>query len=69
MDAFNENKITLGIFIDLNKAFDTVYHNILLKKFDMYGINGKTLKWFHRYLTNTKQFIKCGHQNTDLEVL
>ena len=25
--------------------------------------------WFHRYLTNRKQFIKCCHQNTDLEVL
>ena len=68
LDAFNENKYTLGIFIDLSKAFDTVDHNILLKKLDMYGIKGKNLKWFHSYLTNRKQFIKCD-QNTDLEVL
>ena len=52
--AFNENKYTLGI---------------LLKKLDMYGIKGKNLKWFHCYLTNRKQFIKCPDQNTDLEVL
>ena len=65
MDAFNKNKYTLGIF----KAFDTVDHNILLKKLDMYGIKGKNLKWFHSYLTNRKQFIKCRNQNTDLEVL
>ena len=69
LDAFNENKYTLGIFIDLSKAFDTVDHNILLKKLDMYGIKGKNLKWFHSYLTNRKQFIKCRDQNTDLEVL
>ena len=69
MDAFNENKYTLGIFIDLSKAFDTVDHNILLKKLDMYGIKGKNLKWFHSYLTNRKQFIKCRDQNTDLEFL
>ena len=69
LDAFNENKYTLGIFIDLSKAFDTVDHNILLKKLDMYGIKGKNLKWFHSYLTNRKQFIKCHDQNTDLEVL
>ena len=29
----------------------------------------KNLKWFHSYLTNRKQFIKCRDQNTDLEVL
>ena len=69
LDAFNENKYTLGIFIDLSKAFDTVDHNILLKKLDMYGIKGKNLKWFHSYLTNKKQFIKCRDQNADLEVL
>ena len=69
MDAFNENKRTLGIFIDSSKTFDTVDHDILLKKIDMYGIKEKNLKWFHSYLTNRKQFIKCFDQNTDLEVL
>ena len=69
MNAFNENKYTLGIFIDVSKAFDTLDHNILLKKLGMYGIKGKNLEWFHSYLTNRKQFIKCCDQNTDLEVL
>ena len=31
LDAFNENKYTLDIFIDLKKAFDTVGHDIFLK--------------------------------------
>ena len=52
LDAFNENKYTLGIFIYLSKTFDTVDHHILLKKLDMDGIKEKNLKWFHSYLTN-----------------
>ena len=38
LNAFNENKYPLGIAIDLSEAFDTVNHDILLKKLDMYGI-------------------------------
>ena len=49
LNAFNENKYTLGILIDLSKAFDTADHNVLLKKSDMYVIKGKNLKWFHSY--------------------
>ena len=56
-DSFNENKFTIGVFIDLSKAFDTVDHEILLQKLYHYGIRGKNLQWFRSYLTNRKQFI------------
>ena len=44
-----------GVFIDLQKAFDTVDHKILLKKLSFYGINGKAKKWFESYLSNRHQ--------------
>ena len=37
---------TAEVFVDLKKAFDTVDHNILLKKLDYYGIRRVTKKWF-----------------------
>ena len=56
-EAFSQGKYTLGIFLDLSKAFDTVNHNILLEKLKAYGIQSENLKWFRSYSSNRKQFI------------
>ena len=56
-DSFNQNKYTLGVFIDLSKAFDTVDDSIPIDKLNSYGIKSNSLKWFSSYLSNRKQFI------------
>ena len=61
LDSFENNQFTLGVFIDLSKAFDTVDHEILLSKLQYFGIEGKYLKWFQSYLCNRKQFITFGN--------
>ena len=48
---------TLGVFIHLSKAFDTVDHQILIKKLQYYGIDGTALEWFKSYFSNRKQYI------------
>ena len=46
------------MFIDLSKTFDTVDHQILLKKLKHYGVNEKTLTWLRSYLFQRKQYIE-----------
>ena len=55
--SFEKGEYTLGVFIDLSKAFDTVDHQILIKKLQYYGIDGTALEWFKSYLSNRKQYI------------
>ena len=53
-----DNGLVNGVvFIDLKKAFDTIDHNIILKKLGNYGVDLNSLKWFESYLTNRTQ--KC----------
>ena len=48
------------IFLDIKKAFDTVNHEILLRKLKYYGISGIVYKWFQSYLSNRYQSTKIG---------
>ena len=69
-NSFNENKFTLGVFIDLSKAFDTVNHNILLNKLSLYGIKNNSLKWFSSYLSDRKQYVQTSvFKTTNLNVV
>jgi hypothetical protein len=67
MNNSEGNKFTLGIFIDLTKAFDTCSIDILLYKLSSYGFRGVSNEWFKSYLTGRKQFTSIRGVNSSMK--
>ena len=66
-DKLDNGHIVISFFLDFSKAFDTVNHNILLKKLERYGIRGLPLEWFRSYLSNRKQFVSTNNVLSNIE--
>ena len=61
LNAMDNGKCAVGIFLDFQKAFDTVDHCILLDKLYFYGIRGLAFDWFSSYLHDHQQLVNyCG---------
>ena len=53
------------ILIDLQKAFDTINHEILLKKLEAIGFSDKCIRWFWSYLCERIFFTEIDNQLSD----
>ena len=62
-ESFEIDNYTVGIFVELPKAFHAVDHTIFLKELEIYGITGVNLAWFMSYVTNRKQYICNNNSN------
>ena len=69
-DAFEKNcEMTCTVFLDLAKAFDSVDHEILLKKLEIYGIRGSALQLLRSYLSQRKHLTRVGGVDSELLTL
>ena len=64
LDSFDEYSKVAAVFLDFKKAFDTVDHQILLRKLDNIGIRGVAYDWFRSYLFSREQFTKFNNVNS-----
>ena len=54
------NTLDVEYFINLQKAFDTVDHEIILTKLINYGIRGVSNVWFKSYISNGQQYVSIN---------
>ena len=59
--SIDSGNFACSVFVDLQKAFDTVDHRILFKKLEHYGICGIPLAWLKSFLTNRSQFVSIAN--------
>ena len=65
----DHGKLTDAVFVDLQKAFDTVEHSVVLKKLPYYGISGAELSWVKSYLKDRYQFVLCGNSKYSCQLV
>ncbi len=66
LDTLEKGLKSGGIYLDVSKAFDTINHNILLRKLEYYGFRANTLMWFESYLKNRLQYVQIRNSKSEL---
>ena len=67
--ALDDGNIGCGVFVDLQKMFDTVDHQKLLTKLNHYGIRGVSNDWFKSYLSNRSQYVSINGYDSGLAAI
>ena len=64
-ESIDQSKPTIATFLDLKKAFDTVNHDILIRRLSSYGVRGLALNLLSSYLTDRTQSAKIDNKKSN----
>ena len=67
--ALDDGNMGCAAFVELQKAFDTVDHQILLQKLNHYGIRGVSNDWFKYCLSNHNQYVSINGYESGLAAI
>ena len=65
--SWGKGRLVGLVLLDLQKAFDTVPHDVLLHKLNHYGVRGIANKWFESYLSDRKQTVSINGIISDVK--
>jgi len=65
-NAVDNRESVVSVFMDFQKAFDTVDHNILIRKLNILGFRGPVSSWFESYLSNRKHCVSINDTRSQL---
>ena len=66
LKGFDDGLVTGMILIDLQKAFDTINHDIILKKLIIIGFSDHSVKWFQSYLSNCELMVNLENSFSEV---
>lgn len=69
LDAKDNSDQTMGLFLDLSKAFDMVNHEILIRKLNKFGLRGLAENWFKSYLSDRKQLVEINSAKSSSKIV
>ena len=68
-NACDKGLYTCGVYLDLQKAFDTVNQNILLAKLKHYGIKGTSFDWFKSFICDRVQYTSIDLKESSTKIV
>ena len=69
LESLEDSEISIMIFLDFSKAFDTVNHRLLLEKLKILGFDDPSCAWIKSYLSNRYQCVKMGDNVSEWKLI